>query len=114
MRRIEQVALLASAGILGYQLFLPPVVGLANNADFGKILAIFNLGAPWEDENKYAPLKYTFDRKYYYESGFYSSELLLVAPAIGLHKLFLKNTPFDLRLIGAIHAALFLLAFYRV
>src|SRR5713101_4254173 len=103
MRRIEQVALLASAGILGYQLFLPPVVGLANNGDFGKILGIFHLGAPREDEYGYAPLKYTFNRKYYYQSGFYSSETLLVAPAVALHKLFARERTFDLRLIGAIH-----------
>ncbi len=114
MRRVEQVALVVSAGILSCQLFFPPAVGLANNGDFGKILAIFSLGAPVEDEYRYAPLKYTFDRRYHYESGFHSSEMLLVAPAVGLHRLFLKNTSFDLRLLGAIHAALFLLAFYRL
>src|SRR5712692_7428552 len=114
MRRIEQVALVVSAGILSYQLFLPPVVGLANNGDFGKILGVFSLAAPVEDEYKYAPLKYTFDGSHYYQSGFYSSETLLAAPAVALHKLFAKQRTFDLRLIGAIHAALFLLAFWRL
>lgn len=41
---------------------------------------------------------------------FWSSELLLIAPALKLNNLLSKDGSFDLRPMGSIHAALFLLA----
>ena len=88
---------LAAAAVLACQLFIPPHVGLANNGDFGKVTGIFSLHAPAEDEFKYANLKWSFDSKYYWRSGYYSSEGLPVALAVGLNKLFTSSTTFDIR-----------------
>jgi hypothetical protein len=100
------------AAIVGYQLFVPPSIGLANNGDFGKIIGIFGLGAPSEDEYGYIDLKYWFEPRYHYTSNFYSSEALLVPVAIGLNDIFSKDGSFDLRWMGLIHGSLFILVIY--
>src|SRR2546427_2936344 len=112
MDRIDKSVLAVAAAILTYQLFLPPPVGLANNGDFGKLIARFNLGAPFDNEFRYAATKYNFDPKYHYDSGIYSSELLSVYAALGLNALVSRDGNVDIRCIGALHAALFLLALY--
>src|SRR5437899_8287783 len=112
MDRIDKSVLAVAAAILIYELFLPPPVGLANNGDFGKLIARFNLGAPFENEFRYATKKYNFDPKYHYESGIYSSELILVYAALGLSALVSRDGNVDIRCIGVLHSALFLLALY--
>ena len=102
--------LLAAAGVLFFQLIVPPSVGLASNGDFTKIIGIFNLRAPVEDENVYADIHYRIHPDFHFESGLYSSETALVAVAVALNRWFSET--FDLRWIGAVHAALFLLAYY--
>jgi hypothetical protein len=103
---------LVFAAILGYQLFIPPAIGLANNNDFGKIIGFFSLGAPSGHEYQYVDLTYRYDPSYHWKSGFYSSESLLAAAAIGLNYLFSRDGSFDLRWIGLIHGLLFVLAVY--
>ena len=76
-RIVEHAPTLVFAVILGIQLFIPPSVGLANNNDFPKVIGIFDLGTPPGDEYGYADLKYRFDSRYSYNSGYYSSETLL-------------------------------------
>jgi hypothetical protein len=100
------------AAILGYQLFVPPSIGLASNGDFPKVVGIFDLGAPSADEYGYIDLTYKFDPQYHWKSGFYSSEVLVAAAAIGLNHFFSKAGFFDLRWMGLIHGALFVLAGY--
>ena len=115
---LEQISIrkhmpsLALAAILGFQLFVPPSIGLANNNDFPKVIGIFDLGAPLGDEYRYVHLIYRFDPVYHYESGFYSSETLLAAASIGLSQVFSKDGSFDLRWMGFVHALLFILAVY--
>ena len=108
----RNVPTLALAAILGFQLFVPPSIGLANNNDFPKVIGIFSLGAPVKDVFEYADLKYQFDARYHYQSGFYSSEALLAGAAIGLNNMFSKDGSFDLRWMGLVHGLLFLLAVY--
>ena len=93
---------LASA-VVGYQIFLPPVVGLANSGDFGKVIGVFGLTAPIEDENAWAATRYKFDPEKRYWAGFYSSEHLVMAAAVAVNKLLSKDGYFDLRAIGLIH-----------
>src|SRR5712691_6372578 len=102
---------LASA-IVSYQILVPPVVGLANNGDFGKVIGVFNLTGPIQDENAWADTRYEFNPKKHYWAGFYSSEHLLLAAAIAANTVLSKDGYFDLRSIGLIHEALFLLALY--
>jgi hypothetical protein len=37
------IFLALAAGIVGYQILVPPVVGLGNSGDFGKIIGLFGL-----------------------------------------------------------------------
>ena len=100
------------AAILGFQLFAPPSIGLADNGDFAKIIGTFSLGASSTDEYRYVHLTYRFEPQYHWTSGFHSSESLLVALAIGLNHVFSKDGSFDLRWMGFINASLVLLAGY--
>src|SRR5262249_46800900 len=110
--RIDKSVFALAVAILIYELFLPPVVGMANNGDFGKLVARFNLGAPFEDEFRYAVTKYNYDAKHHYESGVYSAEPLLVPIALGLSRIFSRSGLVDIRVMGAIHSAIFLCALY--
>ena len=47
MSRSEQLALLLAAAAVSFQIFVPPVVGIADNADFGRIIGSFDLGSPF-------------------------------------------------------------------
>ena len=111
-RTLKHAPSLVLAAILGIQLFVPPSIGLANNNDFPKIIGIFDLGAPLADLYTYVNLKYRFESRFHYESGFYSSETLLAAAPISLSQAFSKDGTFDLRWMGFVHGLLFLLAVY--
>jgi hypothetical protein len=102
---------LASA-IVGYQIFAPPVVGLANNGDFGKVIGVFDLTGPREDENGWADTRYEFNPEKHYWAEVYSSEHVVLAAAIAVNTVFSKDGYFDVRAIGLIHAVLFLVALY--
>jgi len=88
----------------------PPVPGIADNGDFGKMIGRYGLGSGQVFE--YANTRFHFAEKYRYHPGYESSELLLVAPAAAIGKWIWRDGSFDLRLMGAVHAALFLLAFF--
>ena len=107
--------LLAGAAIV-FQTFLPPVVGLANNGDFPKIIGQFDVGNPSADPDvfRFADVRHVIDPKYHYESRFYSSELVLFAAALGLNSVSFDPDILDMRVLGAVHAGVFLLAFYRL
>ena len=102
------VVLSAAALILLWQLFVPPVIGIADNSDFGKLIARYDLGSP--ASFTYIANRYQFDRRYRYQSDFYSSELLLIQSALALNKVLSKDGSFDLRVMGFVHAALYLAA----
>src|SRR5580704_19197956 len=108
--RVDATAFFLIAAIVAYQLMMPPVVSLADNGDFGKVLGHFSIGSP--QATQYAPVKRQFDPAYRWPSGFRSSETLLTAVAVGLSSILSKSADFDVRCIGAIHAGLFLWATY--
>ncbi len=114
MNRPEILALLLAAASVVFQSFLPPVVGLANNGDFPKVIGRFDVGNPFDDKDffRFADVHYVIDPKYHWESHFYSSEVLLFATAFGLNVLLGNSDSFDIRLMGAVHAGLFFLTFY--
>lgn len=106
-----KAALALAAAILTWQLLIPPVVGLANNGDFHKVLGGFSWAAPVADEYKYASGTYHYNPDNYVGFGYYSTEQLLAAIAIGLNTLVSKAGTMDLRFIGFVHGLLYLLAF---
>jgi hypothetical protein len=91
------------------QLFAPPIVGLADNADFGKVIGPFGLAGFEANERRFVQLRYEFgsDRAWL-DSPFRSAERALVWIAVGLNRLVSRDGTFDIRVMGAVHAALYL------
>ena len=112
MKRADGAAFLLIAAIVVYSSMIPPVVSLGNNGDFGKISGHFSFGYPPEQEYHYAPLKFHYEPRYNYHPSFRSTENLLAILAVGLSAVVSKTGEFDIRCLGAIHAALFLLAIW--
>jgi hypothetical protein len=106
-RRLFLISFIAA---LSLQTMAPPVVALANNGDFGKVLAVFGLAASASDEYQFAPTRYSFHPSHYVVFGFYSSETILAAAAITLNVLVSKDGVFDIRLIGLVHGFLYVFA----
>ncbi len=112
-RFLAAAALGAAALILTLQVLVPPIVGLANNGDFEKVLGYAGLRYGSElyadkynthivREFRFAPV--------WYRSGYLSSETALARVARDLARPFARSGLFDIRVLGAIHALLLLLA----
>jgi hypothetical protein len=96
------------AAIIAYQILVPPVVGLANSGDFGKVAGIFSLGAPTDLEFGFLSVRNTFAPEYKQWAGYLSAEQGIAAVAVVLNTLVAKDGHFDIRVIGVIHAAAYL------
>ena len=108
--------LAAAAALLSWQLFLPPIVGLADQGDFVRILGRFGYRAP-DESNQYTFVtrKFVHDpnaRMAVYEQV--SSEYIFAGAAILLSKVFSTDGMLDIRTIGFVHMLAFLYAFYRL
>jgi len=96
------------AGILSHQLLFRPIVGLADNGDFAKItqplgLRLADAPPPAERYFQFVWRRYRFGPVVPQPNQ--SSEILLARVATTLAKLFSGGRAFDLRWIGAVHAA---------
>jgi 4-amino-4-deoxy-L-arabinose transferase-like glycosyltransferase len=109
-RRIAApAALLAAAAIVGYQLFLPPVVGLADDGDFGRVIGPVGL-KPAAPARPYGYVTVRYDvTPPGLESGDRSSEALFARLARGAARLF-SHGVLDIRAVGGLHALVFLTA----
>lgn len=116
-RRTLVCFVIAAAGaILAFQLFVPPVVGLADQGDFARVIGRFG----YAPEDKSATIAFVA-RKYVRDPASRlpeweqpSSEYLFVGAAILLNKLFSRDGKLDIVMIGAVHALAFLAAFTRL
>lgn len=115
-RQLAWVVIAAAAVILIYQLFVPPIIGLADQGDFARILGTFGYGP--DDKSAtiaFVAAKYVRDpssRRPEWEQP--SSEYLFVATAILLNKLVSRDGKLDIIIIGVVHALAFLAAFARL
>jgi len=112
VNRSQNVFLCLAAAIVAYQSLLPPVVSIANNGDFPKVIGQFGI---WPRYDDWAFANATFDIQpdHRWSGGFFSTETALVPAALALNGLFSKDgNSFDVRCIGIIHGALFLLALW--
>ena len=112
--RFRRGVLAAAAAILVYQLFVPPIVGLADQGDFGKMIGRF--GYHKEDRSTslwaYLDAKYVPDpngREPRTEQA--TPEYALVGTAILLNHLVSKDGTLDIVVMGLVHAAAFLAVF---
>jgi hypothetical protein len=118
-RTLQLCLVLALAGtILGWQLFVPPIVGLADQGDFGRVLGPLGYApVPKGPEHKYAYVTRTFvqdpgNREPRWEQ--ISSEFILATVAVTLNRILVGPGRFDITVFGLTHAVLFLLAFARL
>ena len=110
----QEILLVAVCGaICGFQLFVPPYIGLANNGDFAKVFGRFACAPPDGTARnfRYFVSDYEFNPKYLWESEVQSSENMLAGIPILLAKA--SGAPaFNIRWLGALHLVLFLCAYY--
>jgi hypothetical protein len=104
--------LLVAAGIVGYQMFVPPVVGLANQSDFKRVIGKFGYGPePPAVQYAFIVLKYIPDSSYHLPDWEqFSSEDLFVRVALLVNKTVSKDGKLDIRVIGVVQALAFLAA----
>ena len=107
----------AAAAILACQLFLPPIVGLADQGDFLRTIGRFGYGPQHKGSLEYAYVepKYVPDPQYRnpnWEQA--NSEYLFVGAALLLNKLVSKDGAVDITVAGFVHALAFLAAFARL
>jgi hypothetical protein len=112
--RFEAAMVAIIAAILVYQLFVPPSIGLADNGDFSRIMGAVGLEytASNRDDrhfNYFVPT-YKFESSAEWDTLVSTSENVLVLCAMAINLLASKTGLFDVRVLGALHLALFLLA----
>ena len=114
-RRVDWIwnsAILGAAAILvAWQLFVPPVLSVANNGDFQKLAGPVCLGPDPRVGNEffdYANLHWRFSTEACANWPFRTSAEIVLHAAIGLDRLFRLKPEFDLRWMGALYAILFL------
>jgi hypothetical protein len=111
---IVAAAVVVAAAILAIQLFVAPVVGLADNRDYERVIGYAGFQhtteVPAERYFSFLRTKYAVVAPGWFRGGYHSSETLLAFAARYAHLAFSGGPLFDLRLLAGIHAFLFLLA----
>ncbi|MBD0379824.1 glycan biosynthesis hexose transferase WsfD [Paenibacillus sedimenti] len=110
----DTLALLAGAGVLGFLLLVGPILGMADNGDFLRIMG--SVGLSYLDPTEPFQEKYfAFTHKQFAMSapgigGYISSEVIVVFLATLLGRLYNWQL-FDIRFLGAMYSILLLVAF---
>lgn len=113
MQVFPRLAWAALAACVIVQSFVPPVVGLADNADFGKVLGLYSLGGPPELHGRFVAPRLTVEERFsWLDSPFRTSERLFLAAAVHSNKLISTDGSMDVRVMGAVHALLLLGIFW--
>lgn len=109
----EKLLVALFSAIIIFQLFIPPTIGLASNGDFAKMIGRFSLAPATRDtseEYKYFTATWVYDRSFQWMSDDRSSELVPITAAV-LAAWWFSNHIFDIRILGAIHALLWIACF---
>jgi hypothetical protein len=117
--RFEIVVLTLFLAVVIYQLFLPPVIGIADNGDFPRLRYPNGLSKlPSEDQDQrfnYIYSKFAIVPEpnvgIYY---FHTSSHLFVGAARWLNVLFVSREVFDIRVLAALYLICFLLGIYLI
>lgn len=115
--RLFLVLMAAAAAILVYQLFIPPIVGMADQGDFIRTIRRFGYGPQHQGslEYQYVEPKFVRDphaRDRNWEQA--NSEYLFVGAAVLLNNLVSKDGALDITVIGLVHALAFLAVFAQL
>lgn len=114
--RLESAVLLAAAVIIVCLLMVRPLVGIANNGDFERIMGTVGL-ADLQPEEPFAEKYFTYFHSQYAIShvglgGYISTQLIPVFIAAGINLALFSRELFDIRFLAALYAALFMGALY--
>jgi len=114
LRWREVVVLLLSAGALASQLLLAGFIGLADNGDFPKVSMRLCIGAADDRAQafRYFVSDYARGPAYCWDSGLKSSAIVPAWFASTLEQAVGDPGKFDIRWLGVVNAALFLVFFY--
>lgn len=111
-RVLAALVLSAAAMLAGSQLFLSPIVGLADNGDFLKVMAPAGLGYLSDRYDvrywSWALKKFAIIEPAPAPDDAASSEILLATAAVEGSRLLVSPRIFDIRALGAIHCVLLL------
>jgi len=114
-RGYEIGLLFLCAGLVAWQLFLPPSLGVADNNDFPKLIGRYCLGdAGQHPLFEYVSFHYRVAPSYCWDSGLVTSAALPLQAARLISRVFRPAGGFDLRVLGAVYAFLFLAAFHAL
>ncbi len=101
--------------MVSWQLFVPPIIGLADQGDFVRLLGPFGYAPePKGPEHKYSFVTRTFVKDPGYRAREWeqiTSEFIFVGITMAANKLLTGGERFDITLIGLVHACVFLIAF---
>jgi hypothetical protein len=118
LRRELGFVLTLAAALLAWQLFAPPIVGLADQGDFVRLLGPLGYApVPKGPEHKYWYVTRTYVKDSTYREPRWeqaTSEFIPARIAIALNRLFGNPDRFDITLFGFTHTVLFLLALARL
>jgi len=113
-RFLVAASVMVAAAIVAAQLFVEPVVGLADNDDYQRVMGYAGFqhttADPAERYFSYVRTQYAVVAPFWFRGGYHSSETLLAFAARFVHQAAARGPVFDLRWLGTIHAGLFLLA----
>jgi hypothetical protein len=99
--------------VVGWQLFIRPQVGSADNGDFPKVAGRFCVAVPDETSRyRYFQPHYLHGKQYCWKSQVLSSENAIAALAVPVGVELSGGRKFDLRYLGALHAIFLVLAYW--
>jgi len=106
-----------AAALLSFQLFVPPIVGLANNGDFQRVIGVFGYGPDIKPDPTFAYVanSYVPDsgvRRPGYEQ--FTSEYFFVGIALALSKILPGTGHLPITFVGFVHGAALLAALARL
>src|SRR5579862_1931823 len=106
----------AAAAIVIYQLFVPPIVGIADQGDFRRVIGRFGYGPEQRGLNTlYVAPKYVPDQSNRVpEWEQFSSQYFFVWAALAINKIVSKDGKLDIEMMGAVYTIAFLLALARL
>lgn len=115
---IRWAVLAAAAAMISWQLFVPPIVGLADQGDYARMIGRFGYGPAQKSPPDYiafVPKTFIPDPSYRVRNYEHvESEYLFTGAAVWLNRLFSKDGTLDIEMIGLVHAIVFLAAFARL
>jgi hypothetical protein len=113
----EIIAVACAAILIVSMLMTGPIIGVADNGDFYRIMVPSQLAYLTNDDEEryfsYFNSKYSITEKQITsDADFVTTHLIPIKLAITINKLFLKNGIFDIRFLSSIYMIIFLISIY--